>query len=608
MGIPGLTKFVNQRFNRWLRVSSKNWDNVVVDGSNLFHELYDGECTWLLGGEYKWFSDRVKRFFVDLKTHFKEPIVVLDSGSFRCGKMKERHSPQELDNRMTKMRDLQDQDGWECRPRRILGTSHMLIAVLKDVLRDLGISLYAVESDADGVIAGLANHYQCPVLSSDSDFFIFPLAEGYIQLEDWQKDKNNARMFNFRRFMEQFSLTERKQCFLIPVKLGNDSLSSTSDLGFEELLCQVSKFSYQEFVDSPDNGIDRENLEKVEKFYSTLSLPPIFQAETFPHSVNAHVAAACRGGTIAGDSSSSNGAANVPGEGCESTTPLPKWVFQEFEKGRFPLYPIKAHHVGFHRLPKTMDVISRKSPWKFSREIRLYLYRFMGLSSCNEIIREDFFPSTKPENGVECKFPLTIENPRTIDDSIFGDCYLANNSVLQDLVLTVLKCHSIPRDVIEGTFNRLEDRWKLPIAATFYWYKNINCETIPEENLLKSLLLSFLACSDVIRPRLPLLHSVTRDTKSRHLEALHTFIQWQCVYYDAMALNYVAREPFPTTSPASLYSGHVAMHCATIVPHEENWMAKIIPTTSAAWELINKFLYLVAGEDEGWSTVDARKH
>jgi hypothetical protein len=589
MGIPGLTKFMNDHFTGWVRVSSKNWDKVVVDGSNLFHKLYDGECTWLLGGEYKWFGDRVKRFFVDLKTHFKEPIVVLDSGSFRCGKMKERHSPQELDNRMTKMRDLQDQDGWECRPRRILGTSHMLIAVLKDVLRDLGISLYAVESDADGVIAGLANHYQCPVLSSDSDFFVFPLAEGYIQLEHWQKDKNNAGMFNVCRFMEQFSLT-RKQCFLIPVKLGNDSLSSTSDLGVKELLDQLSKF-----VDSPDNGIDRNDLEKVEKFYSTSSLPPIF-AETLPHSVD-------------GDSSSSNGATNIPGENCDatkSTIPLPEWVFREFEKGRFLLYPIKAHHVGFRRLPETMDVISCKSPWKFSREIRLYLYGFMGLSSCNEIIREDFLPSTKQEDDVKCRKFRT--NPLTIDDSIFGDCYLANSSVLQDLVLTVLKCHSIPPDVIEGTFNRLEDRWKLPIAATFYWYKNINCETIPEENLLKSLLLSFLACSDVIRPRLPLLHSVTRDTKSRHLEALHTFIQWQCVYYDAMALNYVAREPFPTTSPASLYSGHVAMHCATIVPHEENWMAKIIPTTPAAWELINKFLYLVTGEDEGWSAVDSRKH
>ena len=163
------------------------------------------------------------------------------------------------------------------------------------------------------------------------------------------------------------------------------------------------------------------------------------------------------------------------------------------------------------------------------------------------------------------------------------------------IVLTVLNCHKISAGDIQRIFKPLEDK---PIAATFHWYLHENTPHDQRENLLKCLLLSFLTCSGVISNDMPSLPPVNVRTKSRHWTALHSFSQWQCVYFDAMALNYLARESFPTTSPASLYSGKVAMHYATNVSHVRDWIACSITKGSRGWGLFNDFLYLITGNDE----------
>ena len=161
-----------------------------------------------------------------------------------------------------------------------------------------------------------------------------------------------------------------------------------------------------------------------------------------------------------------------------------------------------------------------------------------------------------------------------------------------DLVLTVLGCHSITRCDIKQRFNCLDEQWKLPVAATFYWYKNLK-HTYASLDIVKALLLSFLTCSEQIEDntKLPEPSSI-----SDHNQTLHAFAQWQCVYYDATTLNLLAGEPFPTTSPALLYSGEAAMYYAS-VSHQQsfqrrNWIDNFLATDSRQRELFKEFLYL----------------
>lgn len=54
----------------------------------------------------------------------------------------------------------------------------------KAVLKKLGIPFAVCDFEADKEIAMLANTLNCPVLSNDSDFFIFPLTGGFISFDE----------------------------------------------------------------------------------------------------------------------------------------------------------------------------------------------------------------------------------------------------------------------------------------------------------------------------------------------------------------------------------------------------------------------------------------
>lgn len=92
---------------------------------------------------------------------------------------------------------------------------------------------------------------------------------------------------------------------------------------------------------------------------------------------------------------------------------------------------------------------------------------------------------------------------------------------------------------------------------------------------------------------MPSLSQVDRDFSHQHfLEALHVFAQWQCTYNDALALNQLLQEPFQYISPACLYSGKVAMHCASLCLH-----SPIPVLTSNQQEIYDSLMELITMHD-----------
>ena len=125
----------------------------------------------------------------------------------------------------------------------------------------------------------------------------------------------------------------------------------------------------------------------------------------------------------------------------EKVVSLPKWVFKKFESGCFLTYLIKVCCGKFYRLPKILEVIEKKSAWKISREIRQFLYGLMGIPPNTEIhenIRKDRYPRFIERDPVQVR-KLTAHI--TIFDPIFTNPE-HHDDELQDLVLTVLKCHT----------------------------------------------------------------------------------------------------------------------------------------------------------------------
>lgn len=223
----------------------------------------------------------------------------------------------------------------------------------------------------------------------------------------------------------------------------------------------------------------------------------------------------------------------------------------------------------------------------------------MGLPSDKKV--EEYFRKDKEtriiNKMVKAKQLKPIDSVQTepLAVSVQTEPFLDNNQEkLPDVVLAVLKCHEISQEDIVDYFNKLPNQWKLPVAATFYWYQILKdpLKEKDKERLTKSLLLSFLTCSGEIPYGAYPLKTVTMETRKSHLQDLHAFSKWQCVYSDAMALNYVAREPFCTVSPSSLFSGQVAMHYAEIA--DSAMLDQIVRAEGMdKWDLYNKLLYLI---------------
>ena len=133
-----------------------------------------------------------------------------------------------------------------------------------------------------------------------------------------------------------------------------------------------------------------------------------------------------------------------------------------------------------------------------------------------------------------------------------------NKRKKQNLVLAVLNYQNILSDVKEK-FKALDEQWKLPIAATSYWYRNLKIDDLrppTKKCVMKSLLLSFLSDSKCYKESRIIL--ITRRTKPDHLRSLHAFAQWQCVYIDAMALNHLAQD-YKSLFPLLWKGGHVLL-------------------------------------------------
>ncbi|XP_016297497.1 protein asteroid homolog 1-like isoform X2 [Sinocyclocheilus anshuiensis] len=103
--------------------------------------------------------------------------------------------------------------------------------VFIQALSELGVPLVQCISEADFEIASLAKHWGCPVLTNDSDFYIFDLKGGYLPFSFFQWNNVSgksmeryipARNFTVNRFCLHFNHMNQQLLPLFAVVIGND--------------------------------------------------------------------------------------------------------------------------------------------------------------------------------------------------------------------------------------------------------------------------------------------------------------------------------------------------------------------------------------------------
>ncbi|KAM6995245.1 LOW QUALITY PROTEIN: single-strand DNA endonuclease ASTE1-like [Tautogolabrus adspersus] len=189
MGVQCLTTLIETNPKIYRDVQFRK-SRLVIDGCNFLYLLYfDSGLDWIHCGEYAAFEELIERFVKALKDCGISPYVLLDGGTdltakkddtIRLRKMdriKKAHQAVEGTRQAVNGIQKVHQDTQE---GKVL--PQMASLVFRQTLARLEVPMAQCYAEADQEITALAKEWKCPVLSNDSDFFIFDLPGGLLPI------------------------------------------------------------------------------------------------------------------------------------------------------------------------------------------------------------------------------------------------------------------------------------------------------------------------------------------------------------------------------------------------------------------------------------------
>ncbi|MEQ2177068.1 hypothetical protein GOODEAATRI_000053 [Goodea atripinnis] len=229
MGVHGLTTYVESNRNFLQDVRFRD-SRLVIDGCSLFFRLYfHHRLDQQHGGDYDAFACLLTQFLSALEACNIQPYVVLDGGMDPSDK-KFATLRQRLQSKIREADCLSHGRNGSVLP--------ILIGkVFIQVLAQRGIPLIQCPAEADWDIACLAHQWNCPVLTNDSDFYIFDLPgvgrekSGYLPLSFFQWSNLNgkasqryipSRCYITNNLCRWFGGMNRELLPLCAVLIGND--------------------------------------------------------------------------------------------------------------------------------------------------------------------------------------------------------------------------------------------------------------------------------------------------------------------------------------------------------------------------------------------------
>ncbi|XP_022112319.2 protein asteroid [Pieris rapae] len=225
MGVRGLTTYLNYNSNIFMKDYDLHNTNLVIDGHSLCAQLYRSlNCFSAFGGDYDKFAAYVKTFFKNLKKCKVTPYVIFD-GSYEKRKLRTAHSRLRSKIYGAARLDPVTQGSLQIFPL-------LLREVFKEVIKELTVMYTICEFEADDEIAALARYLNCPVLSYDSDFFIYNVV--YIPFNSLEiKPKQilydekkvfamECKIYKVEFLTKHFGGIEKELLPLLATLLGND--------------------------------------------------------------------------------------------------------------------------------------------------------------------------------------------------------------------------------------------------------------------------------------------------------------------------------------------------------------------------------------------------
>ncbi|KAH0944447.1 hypothetical protein HN011_005734 [Eciton burchellii] len=270
MGIRGLTAYIWNHSERFLEIHALHNTYLVIDGNCIACQLYM-TCTksnCIFGGDYDKYAQCVSEFFEELLKCNITPLVIIDGG---CEDKK-------LKTVISRMKEKIERASYYT-----VASQHknkffplLLREVFKDVMNEKGIKYVQCMFEADNTIAAIARILDCPVLSYDSDFYIY--GSLYIPFNTWENviSRNSSgtgyvkycKIYYVQKLLQFFSGLNLSLLPLASILLGNDYVKQhTFKNFFRHLkLSQTKKTKYsdqQRRIETTFNWLRKHNLNQA---------------------------------------------------------------------------------------------------------------------------------------------------------------------------------------------------------------------------------------------------------------------------------------------------------------------------------------------------------
>ena len=235
MGVRGLFSFFENNHDTFFERKNVRNTTLVIDGNNLRYHLYNtcAKKNSYFGGDYDKYYSHVYAFFQELLECDIKPIVIMD-GSFDDAKRK---------TLWQRTRD-QIQAGIHCAPTNSITVLPLMAkeVFFRAIKSFSDIKLIQDFYEADSRIAQVSSKLNCPVLSNDSDFFVFNvdvISIRNLSIEYCENEEANVlkcQQFNRDAFLKHFGIQNRDMIFLLATLMGNDYVAGSV---FERVFSQI---------------------------------------------------------------------------------------------------------------------------------------------------------------------------------------------------------------------------------------------------------------------------------------------------------------------------------------------------------------------------------
>ncbi|XP_034409496.1 protein asteroid homolog 1-like [Cyclopterus lumpus] len=532
MGVQGLTSLVDAHRRIYRDVQFRE-SRLVIDGCNLLYKLYfDFGLDQNHGGEYATFEVLIEKFVKALRECRISPYVVLDGGSDYTDK-KLQTLTLRAKNRIKKAHQAAEGNQRE-------GVLPQLVKlVFKQTLDRLEVPLAQCYGEADREIAALAREWRCPVLSQDSDFYIFDLPAGLLPLSDFRWDA--LKHSGSRSYIPCKNYTTSSFCIFFSVQqqllptfaalAGNDYVKlrigsfswaqfapegSGATSRLEGLLCWLRGFCRPQEAFEAALGLmgDLSSERKAELLkdlclgMEEYQLPPCSLKKFFIHG-------------------------SAPPFPAEVAGLVPDWTWLPLTQAR--LNPELLDLLLLQRMSLTFPVGHAHLPSAHlvSRPLRQVMYGLL-LGGGRQVMERD-------RDGIQLTF-IPVQPTFTGASRQLLLPYLdqAEPSQRLQVLLEALQ-------VTEDSLSCLPPQLRLPVAVTCYWLQR--AQPPPEKELLDALLLG-LSTGPPPRPT-----EAPQPRRQLDVGVAHTFNQWQSCLMVSIQLNQLLGFPLPEPQISRLYEG-----------------------------------------------------